>query len=157
MIKLTKNTAAQVLNERLSKLTIVRHIDGDSYDTDLIIWNRKKNNCNNIDNIDFLDLSTDNRHFLIRKKWHYEGSAKLIPDFDLYCFKRNRGYVKINLKYYKDDKEFIWYTLSDSLNIVIKLLNFITINKANGITYEIYKFMRDVIKDYERLLKKGLI
>ena len=155
MIKLTKNTAAQILKERLNQLVVVRHIQGDSYDRDLIIWNKKKNKCN-IDDVVFLDLSSDYLNFIIRSKWNYDGKAKLIPDFNLYCFKKNRKYVKINLKFY-NDREDIWYTISERMNIVIKLLNFIKRNKANGVTYEIYNYMRDVVKDYERLVKKNLI
>ena len=155
MIKLTKNTAAQILKERLNQLVVVRHIQGDSYDRDLIIWNKKKTKCN-IDDVVFLDLSSDYLNFIIRSKWNYDGKAKLIPDFNLYCFKKNRKYVKINLKFY-NDREDIWYTISERMNIVIKLLNFIRRNKANGVTYEIYNYMRDVVKDYERLVKKNLI
>ena len=155
MIKLTKNTAAQILKERLNQLVVVRHIQGDSYDRDLIIWNKKKTKSN-IDDVVFLDLSSDYLNFIIRSKWNYDGKAKLIPDFNLYCFKKNRKYVKINLKFY-NDREDIWYTISERMNIVIKLLNFIRRNKANGVTYEIYNYMRDVVKDYERLVKKNLI
>lgn len=72
MIHLTKNNAVPFLRERLERLILVTHLQGDSYDRDLtMIMGKRKRPLE--DNAFFMTLDEYKEHIIIRRKWNYEG------------------------------------------------------------------------------------
>lgn len=150
MIKPTRNTINPILKERLKNLLVVRHLDGESIDSDLTVWNRRKHFLNQ--GIFFLDLSTDDRFLLIREKWGYEGIAKMIPEMPINEIKRGY-YREIDIDDYRNNDLSIENEIERRINYVIHILNFMHKNRARGVMYEIYEYMFGVVKDAERIFK----
>lgn len=150
MIRPTKDTIIPILKERMRNLLVVRHLDGESIDSDLTVWNRRRHFLNQ--GVFFLDLSTDDRYLLIREKWGYEGIAKMIPEAPINEIKRGY-YSEIDIDYYNDNYLSLENEIEERINNVIHMLNFMHKNRARAVMYEIYEYMIGVVKDAERIFK----
>ena len=158
MIKTTKNNVTKILRNRLKDMLVVRHVSWDSYDTDLTVWNRRKNFLT--EDLLFLDISSDYLYFIIRRKWRYEGIAKKsIPEADIDEMKPRKSYIPLDLDDFdlEEDRDYLRDEIYKRINVVIHLVNFMTRHKTRGVMYEIYDFMVGVVKDFEMLMKLEVI
>lgn len=157
MIKTTKNNVANILKNRLKDMLVVKHVCEDSHDADLTVWNRHRNFLS--DNMLFLDVSSDYRYFIIRNKWNYDGIAKkFIPEAQMEDIIKDIYYpIEIEDFDLPQEMSSLRDEIMERINIVIHIINFMTINKTKGVMYEIYCYMKEVIEDYERLLKLNIL
>ena len=155
MIKVTKNNVVEIIRERMAKVTILKHSEADSYDSDLIVYGNPQKRIDK--NLLFIDVSDDETCLVGRKIWQYESEIKLkslsLPISDM-C--RNNTYYPVSV-----DDYFEGYTTLESLkneirsriNIVIKILNFMTKNNIKAMIYEIFVYIKSVVENFENLLK----
>lgn len=152
MIKTTKKNIIPILKTRLKSYYVVKHTEGESYDSDLILWNRKKHFL--YDNMTFIDLSSDYRHIIIRKKWQYDGISKMIREpWERYL---RLGYYELNSDELDDRQQMS--EIEENLNNVVHIINFMTRHNTKAVMYEIYEYMMGVLNEAEKVFKnKGII
>lgn len=159
MIKVTKNNVVEIIRERMAKVTILKHSEADSYDSDLIIYGNPQKRIDK--NLVFIDVSDDETCLVGRKRWQYNSEVKLksisLPISDM-C--RDNTYYHVSV-----DDYFKGYTTLESLkneirrriNIVIKILNFMAKNNIYAMIYEVFVYIKAVVENYDNLLKIKLI
>ena len=159
MIKVTKNNVVEIIRERMAKITIIKHSESDSYDSDLIVYGNPQKRIDK--NLIFIDVSDDETCLVGRKRWQYDSKIKLksisLPISDM-C--RDNTYYHVSV-----DDYFKGYTTLESLkneirrriNIVIKILNFMAKNNIYAMIYEVFVYIKAVVENYDNLLKIKLI
>ena len=159
MIKVTKNNVVEIIRERMAKVTILKHSEADTYDSDLIVDGNPESKIDK--NLIFVDVSDDETCLVARKIWEYNSKIKLkslsLPISDM-C--RDNTYYHVSV-----DDYFKGYTTLESLkneirrriNIVIKILNFMAKNNIYAMIYEVFVYIKAVVENYDNLLKIKLI
>lgn len=159
MIKVTKYNVTEIIRERMAKITIIKHSESDSYDSDLIVYGNPQKRIDK--NLVFIDVSDDETYLVGRKRWQYNSEVKLksisLPISDM-C--RDNTYYPVSV-----DDYFDGYTTLESLkneirrriNIVIKILNFMAKNNIYAMIYEVFVYIKAVVENYDNLLKIKLI
>lgn len=159
MIKVTKNNVVEIIRERMAKITIIKHSESDSYDSDLIVYGNPQKRIDK--NLVFIDVSDDETCLVGRKRWQYNSEVKLksisLPISDM-C--RDNTYYHVSV-----DDYFKGYTTLESLkdeirrriNIVIKILNFMSKNNIHAMIYEVFVYIKSVVENFEKLLNLKII
>ena len=159
MIKVTKNNVVEIIRERMAKVTILKHSEADSYDSDLIVDGNPESKIDK--NLIFIDVSDDETCLVARKIWQYDSKIKLkslsLPISDM-C--RESTYYPLSVDDYLEG-----YTTVESLrneirrriNSVIKILNFMSKNNIYAIIYEVFVYIKSVVENFEKLLNLKII
>lgn len=159
MIKVTKNNVVEIIRERMAKVTILKHSEADTYDSDLIVDGNPESKIDK--NLIFVDVSDDETCLVARKIWEYNSKIKLkslsLPISDM-C--RDNTYYHVSV-----DDYFKGYTTLESLkdeirrriNIVIKILNFMSKNNIHAMIYEVFVYIKSVVENFEKLLNLKII
>ena len=159
MIKVTKYNVTEIIRERMAKVTIIKHSEADSYDSDLIVDGNPESKIDK--NLIFVDVSDDETCLVARKIWEYNSKIKLkslsLPISDM-C--RESTYYPLSVDDYLEG-----YTTVESLrneimrriNCVIKILNFMSKNNIYAMIYEVFVYIKAVVENYDNLLKIKLI
>ena len=159
MIKVTKNNVVEIIRERMAKVTILKHSEADSYDSDLIVDGSPESKINK--NLIFIDVSDDETCLVARKIWEYDSKIKLkslsLPISDM-C--RESTYYPLSVDDYLEG-----YTTVESLrneirrriNSVIKILNFMSQNNIYAMIYEVFVYIKSVVENFEKLLNLKII
>lgn len=159
MIKVTKNNVVEIIRERMAKVTILKHSEADSYDSDLIVDGSPESKINK--NLIFIDVSDDETCLVARKIWQYDSKIKLkslsLPISDM-C--RESTYYPLSVDDYLEG-----YTTVESLrneirrriNSVIKILNFMSQNNIYAMIYEVFVYIKSVVENFEKLLNLKII
>ena len=159
MIKVTKYNVTEIIRERMAKVTILKHSEADSYDSDLIVDGNPESKIDK--NLIFVDVSDDETCLVARKIWEYNSKIKLkslsLPISDM-C--RDNTYYHVSV-----DDYFKGYTTLESLkdeirrriNIVIKILNFMSKNNIHAMIYEVFVYIKSVVENFEKLLNLKII
>ena len=159
MIKTTKNNVTEVLEKRLAKLVVVKHSQADSYDSDIIIYGNQQKRID--ESLRFIDVSDDKTCIIVRRMWEYESNVKLksysLPITDM--SEEENYYPVSEADYYNGYTtiETLKCEIRNRINVVIKILNFMTSNRVNAIMYEIFCYMKNVIENYKKLLNSKFI
>lgn len=159
MIKVTKNNVVEIIRERMAKVTILKHSEADSYDSDLIVDGNPESKIDK--NLIFVDVSDDETCLVARKIWEYNSKIKLkslsLPISDM-C--RESTYYPLSVDDYLEG-----YTTVESLrneirrriNSVIKILNFMSKNNIHAMIYEVFVYIKSVVENFEKLLNLKII
>ena len=155
MINVTKNNVTKIITERMAKVTIIKHSEADSYDSDLVICGKLQKRIDK--DLVFIDIADDESCLVGRKIWQYDSKIKLksisLPISDM-C--RDNTYYPVSVEDYLEGYttlESLKNEIRSRINIVIKILNFMTKNNIKAMIYEIFVYIKSVVENFENLLK----
>ena len=154
MMKETKSSLIKEVTEELKKYYTILHQEEDSYDDDLIISYQGRK----IDlrpGVYFVDVSSDDRYFVIRQQYDYEGIARM--PVNISPEEMRWTYKMLDLINSSEDEETLIKELEDYLKDFKKILHFAKSNKAAGIEGIIVKFMKEVLTDTKEVYRRNKI
>lgn len=154
MMKETKSNLIKEVTEELKKYYAIKHQEGDSYDDDLVIsYQGRKIDLRQ--GVYFLDISADDRYFVIRQQYDYEGIARM--PVNISPEEMRWTYEALDIVNTSEDEETLISELNDYLKDCKKILNFANINKVAGIDNIIVKFMKQILSDTKKVYKRNKI
>ena len=154
MMKETKSNLIKEVTEELKKYYAIKHQEGDSYDDDLVIsYQGRKIDLRQ--GVYFLDISSDDRYFVIRQQYDYEGIARM--PVNISPEEMRWTYKMLDLINSSEDEETLIKELEHYLKDCKKILQFANTNKVAGIDNIIVKFMKQILSDTKKVYKRNKI